>query len=382
MHAPLAPLQVEWRPLGALRDIEPEWRQLAARALSPNVFYEPAFALAAEPVFGDDVVVGLVWSQLQPRHLLGLFPMHPMKRRYGIPLPLIVGWAHPFAPLATPLVDRDLAEPVIAAWLTSLRDDHAFPSTLLLPYVPEDGAFARAFDRALARHGMAERRFGAHRRALLAPPDDRARYIEQVVSGRKRKELRRQSRRMDETGAVSVGSARDPAAVAAALQDFLTLEAQGWKGRKGTAARDDTAIRTFMQSAVAGLAAEGKVSVHHIRSGDTPAAIGIVLRSGSGAWFWKIAYDETRARFSPGVLLTLELTDALVTDPAVDYTDSCATPDHAMIDHLWRERLALSDRFVLTRPEERPKFVLICKLERLRRMVVAAVKGLRNRMRS
>lgn len=381
MHAPLAPLQVEWRPLGTLRDIEPEWRQLAARALAPNVFYEPAFALAAEPIFGDDVVVGLVWSQLPPRQLLGLFPMHPMKRRYGIPLPLIVGWAHPFAPLATPLVDGDLAEPVIAAWLASLREGHAFPSTLLLPFMPEDGPLAAAFGRALTRHGMAERRFGAHRRALLAPPDDRARYIEQVVSGRKRKELRRQSRRMDETGAVSVGATRDPAAVAAALQDFLALEARGWKGRRGTAARDDTAICTFMQTAVAGLAAEGKVSVHHIRSGEEPAAIGIVLRSGAGAWFWKIAYDETRARFSPGVLLTLELTDALLTDPAVNFADSCATAGHAMIDHLWRERLALSDRMILTRPEERPKFALICKLESLRRIAVAVAKRLRNRLR-
>ena len=45
-------VRVEWRPLAELGAIAAEWRELAARALEPNVFYEPAFALAAAPVFG------------------------------------------------------------------------------------------------------------------------------------------------------------------------------------------------------------------------------------------------------------------------------------------------------------------------------------------
>jgi len=40
-------LEIEWRPLAGLASIAPEWRGLAARALVPNVFYEPAFAAIA-----------------------------------------------------------------------------------------------------------------------------------------------------------------------------------------------------------------------------------------------------------------------------------------------------------------------------------------------
>ena len=40
-----------------------EWRDLARRALEPNVFYDPAFALAAAPVFGADAGAVLVWSK-------------------------------------------------------------------------------------------------------------------------------------------------------------------------------------------------------------------------------------------------------------------------------------------------------------------------------
>ncbi len=38
---------VEWRWFAELVPIADDWRDLAARALEPNVFYEPAFALAA-----------------------------------------------------------------------------------------------------------------------------------------------------------------------------------------------------------------------------------------------------------------------------------------------------------------------------------------------
>jgi CelD/BcsL family acetyltransferase involved in cellulose biosynthesis len=382
MHAPLAPsLQVEWRLLDELRDIAADWRALAARALAPNVFYEPAFALAAAPVFGRDAIAGLVWSRLPTPRLLGLFPVRVEPRRFGIPLPLVSGWTHAFAPLGTPLIDRDAAEAVIAAWLTAVQGNAALPAALLMPYMPEDGPLAEAFDAALARCGMREARFGAHRRALLAPQEDGAHYLEHAIAGRKRKELRRQARRLDERGAVTVAASKDPSAIAAALRDFLALEASGWKGRAGSAARDDAPIRHFMQAAVDGLAAEGKAALYRLCSGGRPIASGIVLRSGVGAWFWKIAYDEGLARFSPGVLITLELTDALLADPSVAFVDSCATSGHAMIDHLWRERLALSDRLILTRPQARARFEVVCGLEGLRRKAISAAKAVRNRIR-
>ena len=85
-----------------------EWRALAARALEPNVFYEPAFALAAAPVFGARCGAVLVWSQGGTR-LIGLFPARDRAalRRAAV----LAGWTHPYAPLGAPLVDRDEAEP-------------------------------------------------------------------------------------------------------------------------------------------------------------------------------------------------------------------------------------------------------------------------------
>src|SRR5580704_12855657 len=96
------------------------WQSLAARALEPNVFLEPAFAQAAAPVFGRAVGAGLVWGRASPCRLLGFFPARIERRRYGVGPPVLVGWTHPFGPLGTPLIDRDAGAAAISAWFDHL----------------------------------------------------------------------------------------------------------------------------------------------------------------------------------------------------------------------------------------------------------------------
>jgi hypothetical protein len=177
-------LRVEWRPLAALGSIAAEWRALAARALEPNVFYEPAFALAAAPVFGRDIGAGLVWTRTVPPRLIGFFPARVERRRYGVPLPVLVGWTHPYAPFGAPLVDRELGETALAAWFDHLANNSGLPDIMLLPYVPMDGPFAQALDVVVARRSGQSRCFAQHRRALLAPAvdrEDRKDYLDRAM---------------------------------------------------------------------------------------------------------------------------------------------------------------------------------------------------------
>jgi len=93
------------------------------------------------------------------------------------------------------------------------------------------------------------------------------------------------------------------------------------------------------------------------------------------------------ARFAPGLApAPLSVRQMVATasapgdDPAVARADSCATADHPMIDHLWRERLALCDRLIAVRPSPFP-FALACRLEQASRAAVTAAKALRGRWR-
>jgi len=373
--------RVEWRPLADMGAVAAEWQALASAALEPNAFYEPAFALAAARVYGNDVGAGLVWSRTTPARLLGFFPARIERRRYGIPLPVLTGWTHPYGPLGTPLVARDWGEPVIAAWLEHVTNDAALPNLMLLPYVPMAGAWADALDRVIARRGGAARDFGRHARALLVPGDDRADYLQRAIGGRKRKELRRQRKRLADLGVLTSSSTGETAAVMRAVDGFFALEAGGWKGRAGTAARDHEDIRKFLQTAVTDLAGQGKARMARLFLDTNAIAAIVVLRSGATAWCWKIAYDERFARFSPGVQLLLDVTQELLDDPGIARADSCADENHPMIDHVWRERLVLADRLIRFGPDGGAAFRIAGVLEASRRAAIRSAKSLRRMMR-
>jgi hypothetical protein len=181
MLAPLQTLPTERRPLTSLCDSVEPWRRLAAHAAEPNVFYEPGFALAAAPVLGRDVEAILVWSADMPRRLVVLFPFRVAARRYGVKLPVLMGWTHPFAPLGTPLVDRDLAVAVLASFLDHVAADATLPKILLLPLLNESGPVAQALRAAVERSSGAHAAFGQHRRAALLSDGDASHYVERAI---------------------------------------------------------------------------------------------------------------------------------------------------------------------------------------------------------
>jgi len=272
MLAPSQTLLTEQRPLAALADIVEPWRRLAGTAAEPNVFYEPGFALAAAPTLGREVEAILVWSAEVPGRLVGLFPFRAAARRYGVKLPVLMGWTHPFAPLGTPLVDRDAAAAVVASFLDHVAADATLPKILLLPLLEESGPVVQALRASVERSGGAHAAFGRHQRALLQSDGDAAHYVERAVGKKRHKEFQRLRRRLAESGAVAFEMARSPAAVAAALQDFLALEAKGWKGAAGTALVQSAELRRFAEAAVDTLARHGQAGVARLLVDSRPIA--------------------------------------------------------------------------------------------------------------
>ena len=378
--ARMAAAGAEWLPLAALRPLADAWDELARRAIEPNIFYEPAFALAAAPLFGTGVGAVLIWSRRHPGRLIGLFPARIEARRYGIGPPVLVGWTHPYAPLGTPLVDRREADEAIGRWLDFVAAAPNLPNRALLPLLPPTGPVATRLAALLAARGGPCVLFDAHRRAALAPTCERAGYLETALPAKKRKELRRQGRRLADQGELAFETAQSPETLGGALADFAALEAGGWKGAAGTAVALDPAIRRFMGTLVERLAPRGQIRIDRLCVDGRPVAAGITLRSGAAAWFWKIAYEEEAARASPGVQLAIALTGSLLADASLTRVDSCATAGHPMIDRLWRERLELADHLVAV--DVNPVgFALTRLLETARRAAIRAAKALRDRLR-
>src|SRR6202030_3752109 len=128
----------------------------------------------------------------------------------------------------------------------------------------------------------------------------------------------------------------------------------GWKGTSGTALAKKAGDSAFIRSAVQNMAATGAAEMATLSCGDTVVAAGVVLRHLRRAYFFKIAYDESAAKTSPGVQLTLDITRRLCADAAIDDADSTTISGHPMIDHIWRSHLSVSDLLLPTRAGRLP----------------------------
>jgi CelD/BcsL family acetyltransferase involved in cellulose biosynthesis len=325
-----------------------QWRALADRAIEPNGYYLPDWELAV-----NATAVGRTGASAlaagSGAGLIGLVPVVSLWRAYKIPLPALVS-AHPYGTLCTPLLDRARAEDAVIQVMRAARDAGA--RALVLREVSLDGAAMKAFNAVLRGDGLRSRILRWHLRASLNATRDADELLQDALSSKKLKELRRQRHRLAEHGAVKFEVARSPRDTAVAIETFLTLEASGWKGRRGTALAQVPGDATFVRRATSALAETGHCEIVTLRAGDTPVASGIVLRHQSRAFFFKLGVDERFAKYSPGVQLTLELTRRLCADPNIASADSTAGPDHPMINPIWRGRFAIGDVLIPLRPHD------------------------------
>ena len=372
-------LIVECVELRVLLVHQAAWAGLCSRALEPNIFLEPGFALPLiqHVRHGQRPSFLLVWEDDDATsfgRLVGLLPLAP--RRFPGDR-VCRGFTDPQVCLGVPLLDRARATEVWAKaleWLGGKTGRAAFSLTL----VPRDGAFFKLLLRGEV--GGRCRLLYERRRACL-PASAPTSEIACFRSAKRRKEMRRQRRRLADRGERALVSARTPAEVRRATERFLALEHGGWKGGRGNALLADPGLATFTRSMTRLLAHEGKCRIDSLEVDGRPVAMGIVVSANGGAYFWKTAFDERYAPLSPGVQLALAITETQLADEDVTMTDSCAAPDHPMIDRLWPDRLTLVDCLVDLHPDEPGRFARVYTLERLGRAAWQTAKAFGKRLR-
>ncbi|THD70830.1 MAG: GNAT family N-acetyltransferase [Bradyrhizobium sp.] len=366
-----------------------QWRALAERAVEPNGYHLPDWELAVNASARGRAGVSALgaWRDVSPApadaaQLIGLLPVISFWRAYRIPLPALVS-ADPYGTLSTPLLDRDCVNDAVARLMRQARKAGA--RALVLRDLPLDGAAMKAIAEVLRHDGIRPRILQSHIRACLDARRDADDLLRDALGAKKLKELRRQRNRLAEHGAVRFDVARAPEAVASAVEDFLLLEASGWKARRGTALAQDDGDARFIRRASIALAERGRCEIATLHAGEEPVAAAVVLRHLDRAFYFKLGVDERFAKFSPGVQLTLDLTRHLCADSAIAIADSTASPDHPMINPIWRGRLAIGDVLVPLRPRD-PAVSLVHAAITLRRLVREparrAVHFIRNRRQS
>ena len=349
-----------------------QWRALAERAVEPNGYYLPDWELAVNASARGRTGVSALgaWSDAAlaldgTASLIGLVPVISLWRAYRIPLPAFAS-ADPYGTLCTPLLDRGAADDAVTRLMQQARKAGAH--ALILRDVSLDGAAMNSFTEVLQQAGMRPLLLQSHVRACLDATRDADELLREALGAKKLKELRRQRNRLAEHGDIHFDVARTAEDVGSAVEIFLTLEASGWKAKRGTALMQDDGDAGFVRRAAIALAGTGQCEIVSLRAGDTPVAAAVVLRHQDRAFYFKLGVDERFAKLSPGVQLTLDLTRHFCADPAIAMADSTASADHPMINPIWRGRLAIGDVLIPLRRGD-PVVPLIHAALTLRRVV-------------
>lgn len=319
-----------------LEALEPGWQELAEQASTPNPFFEYWYlrpSLEAFDPHGSVMLALLVTGG----KLVGLVPHCYSARHHGRNLPNCVVWLHHNAFLGSPLVAAGYEQ---AFWNAYLGECDSGASKALFLHLPQQLAgdsLETGLASVCARQRRSLRSVMRQKRALLSSQLGAQAYREAAMPNKKRKELRRQFNRLGEMGSLTLIRTRSAEGIAQWIDDFLALEARGWKGNNRSALSSRPQTEQLFRSAIGSAANIGRLERLSLTLDGRPIAMLATFLAGRGAFSFKTAYDEDLARFSPGVQLQLANLD-LLDDPGIDWCDSCAAQDHAMIDHIWRER--------------------------------------------
>jgi CelD/BcsL family acetyltransferase involved in cellulose biosynthesis len=346
----------DWSKLEEFRE---QWRQLAVSAAEPNPFYEPWMLLPALRAFAarDRVEVVLAF---RGDVLCGLFPVAYRRGRAEL-------WRHPYCYLTAPLLRQGCERLAIRCWLEAMAGRSA---VVRLESLHGAGRLRLHLVDELNERGWPALVTQSYTRAVLCRTGTSDEFLARALAGKRRKEFRRQRTRLSELGVLTTDELPAGGDPRPWIDELLALEAGGWKGREGVASVAD---RAFLEEMAAGAAREGKLQMLALRLDGRPLALKLNLFAGEGAFAFKIAFDESFARFSPGVLLELDNVERAHRLPTLRWMDSCAAPNRFMINHLWPDRREMQTVFFATGSRRGALAVaLVPLLHLLRRLASAA----------
>jgi hypothetical protein len=324
------------------------WRELADEAVEPNPFFEPGYLLPLAQSFGPSGTMRLLVAR-DENSWHACVPVHLVRRWHQIPLRALTTWRGHlfFGVLGTPLARSGRLTQALTALLTGLVTLDPSVSAGVLEWLAADGAMARGMAEAGAAAGLQPLRFERFERAELRRRPDFT-YLEETLSPKHRRELRRQWRKLGEA-AGEEPEIVDLAGNGESAAEFVTLEAAGKKSGTGEPIASDPAQVAFFQAMCEGFAESGRVRMLTLKAGGETVAMQCSLRAQSTLFLLKIAYDERWARFSPGILLEEAEMRRFHDDPDLITIDSCADANNAMINRLWPDRRTL-ETLVLPAP--------------------------------
>jgi hypothetical protein len=344
------------------RDELERWKSLADRAIEPNPFMDPrllspnghphAEALDTRLLIVQDagVFLAVMAFQLADRRIRGL----PVRMVMSSTSFLFNMTARHY-----PLVDATRPVEAVEGILHGLRA-HGLPGLLDLVAVPKNSPLEDAFFAAAAlkrvpviERGELDYAFCYRTDAEVSPVLQSATTNSSGlrVAGLKMnhlststaKKYRHRYHALERYtgGAVTMTDRGDDPA---AIDEFLDLQAAGWKGNaeRGGGALRVVGYDDWFVEATTAFRADNDLSVFSLASEMGTLYMAVALRSGGGLFGAQDAYDENFAQFSTGALGRLATLEYAMSDTSAKFFDPNMRPKHVQSTQLYPNRRTYS----------------------------------------
>jgi len=323
-----------------------EWDALSSSATEPNIFYERWMLLPAlEHLATEPVRIVLVWDSAGS--LIGLFPLAQDQGYRRLPILSSRLWKYAHCFLCTPLIRAGAEEECLSQFLNWASSGDEAGRLLRFETVAGDGPFYQALTKVLAAEKRGNEELDAYHRPVMQTSLPVEEYLQQSLSAKQLRNLRRTKKRLSELGTVDHKVLSSDASLTEWIEHFLLLEQSGWKGKEGTALACNGNERMFFEQAVREASERKQLLITALELNGEPIAMDTAFISGSLCFGFKCAYDDSFATYSPGKLLHLENVKMLLTHPNVRSFDSCMSPDGAA-NCPWNERRLIKSITVST----------------------------------
>ena len=330
------------------------WARLADKGLEPSPSSEPWMLVPSLRYVCKDpnVKVVLIYRRDSSSGLLSLtavFPVQLHARLKGLPIRFLSIWNHQYSLFPAPVVDREFAQDSLRALLYWIRSHFGSRSLLMLPQLRTGSAFFEVLAEIIRKDDLQSYVTNMHTRAFFRPRHDVQEYLDSIGTAHHRKEFRRQERHLSGLGELAYVEYQPSDDLTQWVGDFISLEMMGWKGKEGSAFGCSEEHRAWLHAVVAEARQRNELMFLALKLMGKPIAMKINFLAPPGGYTFKIAFDETYSKYSPGTLLELENIRRLHARPNIRWMDSLAVAEHSLMNRIWHDREVILTTLVAPR---------------------------------
>jgi CelD/BcsL family acetyltransferase involved in cellulose biosynthesis len=343
-----------------------QWRSLEDSTIEPNAFLSPDFVMPAiEYLRGDkDVLFVAAYRSLALsedetiEQLCGLGIFTRSKGRKSFPLPHLEAFKSVHSYLSGLLVNKFEPEAIINEIFRSLRSIRPKVYGVYFADFQESGLLGEKLvssnlPKFVSWFGNAREQ----RAYLLVEKSASATGWDTHISTKRRKNYKRAIKNIEELGELGWQLKINSDVKNEQSEIFLNLEHSSWKKERSTSLLSDKSHEDFFNKMTSGFKGRNRIFFTELTLGGNAIASTCNLIAGDKGFAFKIAYDASLKKYSPGIINEMEFLKNLanLNLPIVEL-DSGAT-ESSFINSYWPNRkelvagyfsLGLSGKFILT----------------------------------